>query len=120
MGLMALHPSLAEAGGGQGGGGLSGVDGRRERLTAERHDGGGPREWNMRWHVRSSHWHPRSIAGLACIGPNSCTKIQIDVQMFRIVALQQSFAMQNQRGQLPPHLSSRRQKPMFRGRWSTM
>jgi hypothetical protein len=120
MGLMVLHPRLAEAGGGQGRGGLSGVDSRRERLTAKRHDCGGPREWKMRWHVRSSHWHPCSSAGLACIGPNSCTKLQIDVQMFRIAALQQSFALQNPTDDLPLHFAMHLQNPMFLGRWSTM
>jgi hypothetical protein len=40
---------------------------------------------------------PVLVRWLACIGLNSCTKLQINVQMFRIVALQQSTALQKRR-----------------------
>jgi hypothetical protein len=43
---------------------------------------------------------PVLVRWLACIGINSCTKLQIDVQMFRIVAVQQSIALQKHRPQL--------------------
>jgi hypothetical protein len=63
---------------------------------------------------------PVLLQGLACIGPNSCTKLQIDVQMFRIAALQQSFALQNPPDDLLLHFAMHLQNPMFLGRWSTM